>query len=119
MQDSETATPSSETTARTSSKPSTLGSSSASRATSTATEQAAPDAVFKDITLAGKFAPTDAYTVATGTLPNVPGPSSTIALDGLTTAATPAKATQAVIYVGDSTWYAAGNGGYGSCGEKL
>ncbi|GAA5820720.1 hypothetical protein JCM3770_005263 [Rhodotorula araucariae] len=71
------------------------------------------------ITLAGTFAATDQYTIATGTFANVPGPSSTVALDGLTTPADPAQETRGAIYVGDATWYAAGEGGFGSCGQKL
>ncbi|BGP50094.1 hypothetical protein JCM10450v2_006005 [Rhodotorula kratochvilovae] len=94
-------------------------SSSSSAATADGSAAAGAPADFTSITLAGTFAPTSEYTIATGTFANVPGPSSTVALDGLTTAANPAKETQGVIYVGDSTWYAAGEGGYGSCGQKL
>ncbi|GAA5977798.1 hypothetical protein JCM10908_005101 [Rhodotorula pacifica] len=50
---------------------------------------------------------------------NVAGPSSAVALAGSTTSANPAQATKGVLYFGDASWYAAGKGGYGSCGEKL
>ncbi|BGP18357.1 hypothetical protein JCM10213v2_006420 [Rhodosporidiobolus nylandii] len=78
----------------------------------------APDG-FESVTLTGSWADTAQYTIATGTYADVPGESSTVALDGLTTSANAAEATKGVIYVGDSTWYAAGEGGYGSCGQML
>ncbi|GAA5915130.1 hypothetical protein JCM5296_002301 [Sporobolomyces johnsonii] len=78
----------------------------------------APDGI-TGITLSGTFADSASYTIATGTWADVPGESSTVALDGFTSTANAATATQGVIYVGDSTWYSAGNGGYGSCGAPL
>ncbi|GAA5918752.1 hypothetical protein JCM1841_006278 [Sporobolomyces salmonicolor] len=64
----------------------------------------APDGI-TGITLTGAFADTASYTIATGTWADVPGESSTVALDGFTSTANAAKATQGVIDVGDSTWY--------------
>ncbi|GAA5965195.1 hypothetical protein JCM21900_004894 [Sporobolomyces salmonicolor] len=59
----------------------------------------APDGI-TGITLTGAFADTANYTIATGTWADVPGDSSTVALDGFTSTANAAKATQGVIYVG-------------------
>lgn len=100
----------------------THGPTTATLRTSTDPRPAAPGdlpAAFKAITLPGTFAPLDAYTIATGALADVPGPSSTVALAGLEMPANAAQPTKGMVYFGDSTWYAAGEGGYGSCGEKL
>ncbi|GAA5862363.1 hypothetical protein JCM8547_007616 [Rhodosporidiobolus lusitaniae] len=94
-------------------------SSDSSSSSSDGTPAANAPAEFSAVTLTGSWADTAAYTIATGTFADVPGESSTVALDGLTTSADPAEATKGVIYVGDSTWYAAGSGGYGSCGQPL
>ncbi|GAA5980653.1 hypothetical protein JCM11641_000164 [Rhodosporidiobolus odoratus] len=94
------------------------GSASNTKGNSGSPATGAPDG-FTGITLAGSWAETAAYTVATGDAADVPGPSSTVALDGLKTSANAAEATKGLLYIGDTTWYAAGSGGYGSCGEML
>ncbi|ORY56795.1 hypothetical protein BCR35DRAFT_326932, partial [Leucosporidium creatinivorum] len=72
------------------------------------------------VTLTGSYADTADYTVGTGQAGYTQGPSSTVALtQGFTWPAATASATQGVIYLGDVSWYYAGDGGLGSCGKPL